>query len=171
METTTDRLTGLRLDVTTTLSVPLARLWAMVIDVPAIGTWSPECLGARWLDGATGVEPGARFTAHNRFGTDDDHIVLTADGVVTEVVAPCTLAWTMVDDDGAVGSRWRYELEPGPGGGTLVRHSFEHGPGVTGMRAEATKDPASVDRRLGQLACHMSATLAAMEQHGRQEVA
>ena len=25
-----------------------------------IGTWSPECLGARWLDGATRAEPGAR---------------------------------------------------------------------------------------------------------------
>ena len=169
--TTTDRLTGLRLDVTTTLSLPLPHVWALVSDVPAIGRWSPECLGARWLDGATGAEPGARFTAQNRFGTADDHIVLSAEGVLTEVVAPHTLAWTMVDDDGASASIWRYELMAAEGGGTLVRHSFEHGPGMTGMRANAMEDAASIDHRLGQLAGHMSATLAAMEQHGGQEVA
>ena len=171
METTTDRLTGLRLDVRTTLSVPLPPLWALVTDVPAIGTWSPEGLGATWLAGASGAVPGARFAARNRFGTDDDHVVLSAQGVVTDVRPLHTFAWTMVDDDGAVGSSWRYELEPAADGGTVVRHSFEHGPGMTGMRHDASRDPGSVDRRLGQLARHMSATLAAMEAHVRQQVA
>jgi uncharacterized protein YndB with AHSA1/START domain len=171
METTTDRLTGLRLDVSTTLSVPLPRLWTLVTDVPAIGAWSPECLGASWLDGATRAEPGARFAAQNRFGTDDDHVVLSAEGVVTEVVPLSTFAWTMVDDDGVAASCWRYELAPAEAGRTSVRHSFEHGPGMTGMRDNAASDPASVDHRLGQLARHMSATLAAMDAHIRQEVA
>lgn len=172
MEITTDRLTGLRLEVGTTLSVPLPRLWALVIDVPAIGAWSPECLGATWTAGADRAEPGARFTARNRFGTDDDHIVLSAEGVVTEVAtAPHVFAWTMVDDEGTAASWWRYELAPADGGGTFVRHSFEHGPGMTGMRDGAAHDPASIDGRLGQLARHMSATLAAMEAHIGQEVA
>jgi uncharacterized protein YndB with AHSA1/START domain len=171
METTTDRLTGLRLDVCTTLSVPLPRLWALVTDVTAIGAWSPECLGASWVAGATHAEPGARFEARNRFGTADDHIVLSASGIVTEITPPRVFAWTMVDDDGAVGSCWRYELAPAEGGGTFVRHSFEHGPGMTGMRDDAASDPASVDARLGQLARHMSATLTAMESHIRHEVA
>jgi uncharacterized protein YndB with AHSA1/START domain len=163
-------LTGLRLELTTTLPVPPATLWAMVVDVPGIGAWSPECLGATWLDGATAATPGARFAAENRFGTDDDHVVAPVQGVVTEVVPERTFAWTMLDDDDAVGSCWRYELEP-LDGGTLVRHSWQHGPGVTGMRDDATSDRGSVDRRLGTLARNMHATLVAMENHAVGAVA
>lgn len=171
METTTiDYLTGLRLELSIAVPVPIGRLWTMITDVPRIGSWSPECLGATWLDGADGAVRGARFAAENRYGTDDDHIILPAQGVVTEVVPERTFAWTMLDDDGADGSRWRYELAPIEGG-TLVRHSFEHGPGLTGLREGAAADRAAVDRRLGTLAEHMHATLVAMELHALAEVA
>ena len=171
METTTiDCLTGLRLELTTAVPVPVGRLWTIITDVSHIGSWSPECLGATWLDGSPGTVPGARFAAENRFGSDDDHIVLPAEGIVTEVVAERTFAWSMLDDDGLDGSRWRYDLTP-IDGGTLVRHSFEHGPGMTGMRDGARADRSSVDRRLGELASNMHATLVAMELHALAEVA
>src|SRR5688572_20977790 len=165
MENIIERLTGLRLELTTTLPVPPPTLWSMIVDVPAIGSWSPECIGAGWLHGATAAAPGARFAAENRFGTADEHVVLPVHGVVTEVEPARTFAWSMLDGDGAVGSRWRYDLEA-IDGGTLVRHSWEHGPGLTGMRVDATVDPSSVDRRLGTLARHMHATLVAMETSG-----
>jgi uncharacterized protein YndB with AHSA1/START domain len=170
METTIERITGLRLELTTTVHVPPAVLWTTIADVPGIGAWSPECLGASWLDGATEATPGARFAAENRFADDRGEVVLGAEGVVTDVVAGRTFAWSMLDDDGLVGSRWRYDLSP-VAGGTLVRHSWEHGPGTTGMRIDALADPPSVDRRLGTLARHMHATLVAMELHAREEVA
>jgi uncharacterized protein YndB with AHSA1/START domain len=165
MENTIECLTGLRLELTTTLPVPPTTLWSMIIDVPRVGSWSPECLDATWLDGASGPTPGARFAAENRFGTADEHVVLPVQGVVTEVEPARTFAWTMLDDDDAVGSLWRYELEA-VDGGTLVRHSWEHGPGMTGMRVDAMADRSSVDRRLGTLAHNMHATLVAMEIHG-----
>lgn len=170
MNNTNECLTGLRLELTTALPVPVDTLWAMITNVPAVGRWSPECLGATWVAGATGAAPGAHFDAENRYGTDADHVVLPAHGVVTEVVAPRTLAWTMLDDGGASGSLWRYELTP-LDGGTQVRHSFEHGPGMTGMREGAVSDRASVDRRLGELAGHMHATLVAMEREVLEGVA
>lgn len=33
-----------------------------------MGEWSPECVGAAWLDGATGPVVGARFQGRNRHG-------------------------------------------------------------------------------------------------------
>ena len=164
METTTDRLTGLRLELTTTLSRPPSCVWELVSDVPAIGSWSPECVSARWLDGASAPAPGVRFAAENRFRTGDGAVVRGVLGVVTEAVAHRTFSWDMLDEDGDVGSRWRYELAAS-GLGTRVRHTFEHGPGVTGMRLEAEGDRTSLDRRLGTLASNMSATLAAMDRH------
>jgi len=162
MDTTPDRVTGLRLDVTCTVPVAPPALWALLTDVPAIGRWSPECIGARWLDGATVAAPGARFAAQNHF---PDGVTRDVEGVVTVCDADqLACAWTMLDDDGADGSRWRYVLRPA-GAGTVVHHSFEHGPGRTGLRWLAEQDPSFVAIRLGELACNMSATLVAMERH------
>ena len=164
METTTDRLTGLRRELFTTLALPPSRVWELIADVPAIGSWSPECIGATWLDGASAAAPGARFAAENRFRTGDDSIVRAACGVVTEAAPHRTFSWDVLDEQGDVGSSWRYELTAfGPA--TRVRHTFEHGPGVTGMRLDAEADRTSLDRRLGTLATNMSATLAAMDRH------
>ncbi len=162
MDNTCDRVTGLRLELTTTVPIPTPTLWALVTDVPAIGRWSPECIGARWLDGATAAAPGARFAAQNLF---PDGVTRDVEGVVTASDADrLVFAWTMVDDDGADGSRWRYVLRPA-GAGTDVQHSFEHGPGRTGLRWLAEQDPSFVAVRLGELAGNMSATLVAMERH------
>lgn len=44
------------------------RLYALVTDVANMGRLSPECIGGRWLDGATGPAVGARFRGANRRG-------------------------------------------------------------------------------------------------------
>jgi hypothetical protein len=59
-------------------------------------------------------------------------------------------------------SIWRYELSPSGTGRTLLRHSFVHGPGASGARDHARRDPASLPRRLDQLRHNMTATLIRM---------
>ena len=41
-------------------------VYALVSDITQMGRWSPECRECRWIDGATGPTPGARFKAVNR---------------------------------------------------------------------------------------------------------
>jgi uncharacterized protein YndB with AHSA1/START domain len=154
-------LTGTSLQLTTTVGLPLSHLWGLVTDMPRIAEWSPECIEVTWAAPAPGCTPGARFGARNRF---PDGVVRSVVGVVTAVVPTRRLAWAMLDDDGAVGSRWTYDLAVGPTPAqTAVTHRFEHGPGATGLRAVVAVDPAAMARRLGELAANMSATLAAME--------
>jgi uncharacterized protein YndB with AHSA1/START domain len=43
-------------------------LYAMVSDVTSMGSWSPETTACRWIGGATGPVPGARFKGTNRNG-------------------------------------------------------------------------------------------------------
>lgn len=44
------------------------RVWALVSDLPRMGEWSNENVGGRWVDGATGPAPGAKFRGRNRNG-------------------------------------------------------------------------------------------------------
>jgi len=146
-------LTGARVEVTMTLEVPINVLWDRVSDVTQIGRFSPECFEAKMTD-------AHHFVGRNRFL--EGH-VSEALGIVTERKAPTTFAWTMLDDTGDNGSFWRYDLSPGVEPGTsVVRHSFEHGPGNTGLRVIAVTDSAVIPVRLGRLAQNMSATLLAM---------
>jgi hypothetical protein len=151
--TTHDLLTGARLEVTVTLPVPINVLWDRISDVTQIGGFSPECVDATLID-------ANRFIGRNRF--PEGHVG-EALGIITERVPLTTFAWTMLDDAKEAGSFWRYELRPGEVPGTTVaRHSFEHGPGVTGLRVLADVDIAAIPQRLGRLASNMSATLFAM---------
>ena len=148
-----DLLTGARVEVTVTLPVPINVLWDRISDVTQIGSFSPECFEATLID-------ANRFIGRNRF--PEGHVG-EALGIITERTTLTTFAWTMLDDAKAVGSFWRYDLTPGEAPGTTVaRHSFEHGPGVTGLRVLADADPAAIPERLGRLASNMSATLFAM---------
>jgi uncharacterized protein YndB with AHSA1/START domain len=155
-----DDITGQRVDVTLTLDVPRPRLWELITDVSRIGEWSPECVSARWLDP---MAPGARFEGHNRYPNGQ---VASATCVVTEVVRPSVFAWVVLDGSGhpdRPAAIWRYELLPGDTPEqTVVRHSFEHGPGGSGARAiAAERDPGMVGR-LAQLRHNMITTLTAM---------
>jgi uncharacterized protein YndB with AHSA1/START domain len=173
METPHQPLTGTSLALTTTVALPRAQLWELVTDMPRVAEWSPECIEVTWAGDETATV-GARFSARNRF---PDGVVRDGVGIVTEVVPTRRLAWVMLDDNGAVGSQWSYDLAAGPSPRcTIVHHRFEHGPGVTGLRIVAASDPTAVARRLGELAANMSATLAAMERlttsaHDGMEVA
>src|SRR5262245_3747621 len=168
-QTRIDRLTGLRLALTVTVAMPMRSLWELVADVTRIGLWSPECIDATWLDPSRAGQVGARFSARNRFAGG---ITRNTTGRLTHVEPPTVFGWTVLDDTGAVGSRWRYELEPGARSDeTVVRHRFEHGPGMTGLRELARQDESAIPERLAQLARNMSGTLLAMERYASAEAA
>ncbi|WP_189928907.1 SRPBCC family protein [Streptomyces sulfonofaciens] len=155
-----DGVTGARVDVEGEFGVSPERLWDVLTDVTRIGEFSPECVGGAWVDEQRpGPRAGASFRGRNRFA--DDHVV-EVHCVVTRAERPGAFAWVVLDrseDPASPGSLWSYELRPGATpGSTLVRHSFEHGPGDTGAR----RQPEAFPERLEQLRAHMTRTLAAM---------
>ena len=48
------------------IQAPPGLLYDLVSDVPRTPEWSPEVISCRWLDGAAGAAPGARFSARNK---------------------------------------------------------------------------------------------------------
>lgn len=120
-----DLITGAGVTVTVIVPLPRERMWELITAVERIGEWSPETVGASWSG-------EGRFTGRNRF---PDGAEFTVSCVVTECREHQVFAWDVLDDTGEAGSCWRYELTDGTGPGTtVVRQSFQHGPGTTGAR-------------------------------------
>ncbi|WP_377270177.1 SRPBCC family protein [Peterkaempfera sp. SMS 1(5)a] len=161
-------VTGARVDVELVVEAPRALLWERIIDVTRTAEWSPECVHAAWLDAADPrPRTGARFEARNRYPDGQELAVVCQ---VTAVDPPRTFAWSVLCDDedpASPGSLWRYDLLPGGAPGlTLVRQSFVHGPGRTGLSVAAESDPARAAAvlagRLEQLRRNMTRTIDAM---------
>jgi uncharacterized protein YndB with AHSA1/START domain len=97
------------------IEAPAERVWAMVSDATRIGEWSPEAVGAEWLDGANGPSIGARFKGRNkRKGS------WTTTCTVTAASAPREFAFVVGKGETA----WHYQLAP-QDGGCQVTESFE----------------------------------------------
>jgi uncharacterized protein YndB with AHSA1/START domain len=157
-------VTGVATEVEYVTDVPVERVWELITEIGRIGEWSPETAWAAWRPGDA-PRPGARFDARNDFGPGESFPV---ECVVTAAERPAVFEWVVLDDDRDVerpGSVWRYELEPA-GAGTLVRHRFSHGPGLTGLREGVRQDPdraeVVVAHRLARLRENMTRTLDAM---------
>lgn len=107
----------------TEINRPPDEVWAAIADVTRIGQWSPECVAARWVGGATGPTVGACFEGDN----------------AVKVAGRTVKKWTTTSEvTGAEpGKRfefvaegyttWRYDLERSPTG-TKVTESFEYEP-------------------------------------------
>lgn len=103
---------------TATIAAPAGSLYALVSDVTRMGEWSPENVGGRWLDGATGPAAGARFRGSNRRGWrrwTTTCTVVTAD-------PGCAFAFD-VSVAGIPASRWTYEFRP-DGDATVVTETW-----------------------------------------------
>lgn len=94
-------------------------VWALVGDVVRMGEWSPVCRRVDYLDGATSPSVGARFIGHNRQWGARWSRTCIIDGCVPQR----ELEFHTLFRD-AVGTRWRYRLEPSNGGTRLVE-SYE----------------------------------------------
>jgi hypothetical protein len=97
-------------------------VWDVVRDVTRVGEWSHECVGAKWLGGATSAAPGVRFRGRNRNG-------ILRWGRVCEIVdaRPWEIAWrtqpTLLYPDS---SEWRISLHPlDDGARTRIVQTFQ----------------------------------------------
>lgn len=144
--------------------------WDLVTDIGRIGEFSPECIGARWMDGSSGPSVGARFEGTNRAfdETDDTELIWIRPCTVTAAEAPGRFSYTVGDRyDGTPASSWDIEIEPTPTG-CRVTQRFEHlAQGLSGIRHQCDDDPdraeSIVKERVEQLTAGMNQTLRRMK--------
>jgi len=110
---------GTKGEASTQINVPPEKLYEIVSDVRRMGDWSPECVGAEWIDGATGPAVGARFKGSNKRGmarwSTKPRVVTADEGKEFAFVT------THLGKDA---TKWSYRFEPADGG-TKVTESFE----------------------------------------------
>src|SRR5262245_31328968 len=158
--------TGAQVEVVLVAEQEPAAVWSLITDVARVGEWSPECVGGRWLDGAS-PRPGARFEGNNRFAGG---FTSTVTCVVTQAQQPEVFEWVVLDPSespDSPGSIWRYELTAGDRPGqTKVLHRFVHGTGETGLARAMRANPAQAGQilheRLEPLRKQRTRTLEAM---------
>lgn len=110
MPETTDPAAS-RDSVTLRIAAPADRLYDIVSDITQMGRLSPECVGGRWLAGATGPAVGARFKGTNKRGF--------ARWSTTNEVVGADRGREFAFETKQSGTRWAYRFEP-DGDGTLV---------------------------------------------------
>ncbi|WP_129843623.1 SRPBCC family protein [Streptomyces sp. RFCAC02] len=157
-------VTGAGVEVVLTAPLPRGHVWDLVTDLALIAACSPECHHAAWLtEGTPAARPGARFEGRNRYPDGTTASVICE---VTEAEPGSVFAWMVLDPTGdprRPASLWRYDLTPAATPGhTVVRHRFTHGPGDSGARDAARRDPAGFADRLAALRHNMARTLDAM---------
>jgi Polyketide cyclase / dehydrase and lipid transport len=107
-------------EVSTVVAAPPAEVYDLVADVTRTPDFSPEVVSCRWLDGATGPAPGARFEAVNtsaagRSWKNRPVVTVAERGREFAFARTEPLAGTIA---------WRYRFEP-VDGGTRVVESYE----------------------------------------------
>jgi hypothetical protein len=152
----------------TSVSCSPEEAWDLITTVSRIGEFSPECIAAEWIDGATGPDVGARFAGTNSRRQGDDEIVWIRPCTVTVSVPGQRFAYVVGDRYNATpAGEWEYRLEDA-NGTTNITETFRHLPdGLSGIRGMADAEPEKAEgivaRRREALTNAMNATLAAMK--------
>jgi nitroreductase len=136
-------------------------VWDLVSDIDLPARFSTEFLGAEWAGDERGV--GAVFHGRNHHEA------------IGEWTTPCfvdareehrAFGWRTSDRD-EPGARWRFDVEPRPGG-TRLRFSYVMGPGASGttmaIAAHAGKEARVLRRRLGEVHANMQRTVEGVKQ-------
>jgi uncharacterized protein YndB with AHSA1/START domain len=158
------------LDVRASVEVecPPTAAWRLITDIARIAEFSPECVAARWLDGAEGPEVGARFEGTNRVGDGDGAYTWIRPCTVTACDPNRVFAYDVGDRyDGTAASTWTFVLEPAADG-CRIQQTFRHAPdGLSGLREIADSDPVQAEDiirlRAADLQTGMTRTLHAMK--------
>lgn len=129
-------------------------IYDLVADVTRIGEWSPECLSARWIDGAAEAAVGARFKGDNKLG----FAKWSTKSTITEADRGQAFAFQV---DGKAGPTWRYEFEPVAGGTRVVESMTQEAPVNAFVRFLQRRN--GVTDRRAHMAEGMAATLEGME--------
>jgi ligand-binding SRPBCC domain-containing protein len=103
------------------IAAPAEAVWALVADLPRMGEHSPENMGGRWTNGATGPALGAVFAGANRNGvrrwSTKATVVDCSPGTSFEIAissGPIPIA------------NWRYEFEERPEGCRVTESWADH---------------------------------------------
>jgi uncharacterized protein YndB with AHSA1/START domain len=94
-------------------------VWNLVSDVTLMPQWSPECIKAEWVDGASAPKVGAEFHGYNRLGSVEWNMRCA----ITECEPGRRFAFS-VPPDSPHATLWRFELTPA-GTGTRLTESFD----------------------------------------------
>ena len=141
--------------VTRDIAAPADRVWAMVSDLTRMGEWSPENEGARWLGGASGPKPGAKFRGTNRIGKRK----WTTLGTVVDV-EPARKFSFRISAMGIKVADWGYNLDSTATGCRVTESWSDQRPGwfkpiakmVTGVGDRAAHNRAGMEQTLERLA-------------------
>ena len=106
--------------VSVEIAAPPEIVYRLLADVRRMGEWSPECVRCRWLGGAEGARPGARFKGTSRNGW---HRWSTRSTIV--VADPGRVLTFDVTYLGLAVARWSYEFGSSPTGSTVVTESVD----------------------------------------------
>lgn len=91
-----------------TIDASPERVYEIVSDIAQMGRLSPECTGGRWIGKPGRAEAGARFLGFNKRGW-------FRWATVNQVVA-AEPGREFTFDTKQSGTRWRFRIEPEPGG-------------------------------------------------------
>jgi len=145
-------------EVVTLLDAPPSVIWDVLADLSLTPRLNRETVETEWVDPSSGWVTGAVFRATNRMGSTE----WTVDCHVTVADRPRELGWTVLDP-GHPSSTWWYRLSETGGGGTEVRHGFQHGPNISGVRMMIDREPERAEEivagRVAMLTANMRHTL------------
>src|SRR5688572_21831548 len=100
------------ISISTEVAADPLTVWSMVTNLPGMGEFSPENIGGRWVNGATGPAVGAEFRGTNRNGAKLWHTKVR--------VVACETGRLFTFDVrtpfGVRVSRWSYVITPTPTG-------------------------------------------------------
>ena len=121
------------------IAAPPEQVWEFVSDINIPARFSDEFQGADWVD-ANGPHEGASFIGRNE--RKEAGRVWQTTSYVVACDPPRTFAWHVNDRD-QPSARWRFELEPIPGG-TRLSQRLVIGPSLsaTGRAMEANPEQA-----------------------------
>lgn len=145
---------SLNITIERTIDASPEVVYDLVADVTRIGEWSPECLRAEWLNGATEAAVGVEFKGFNKLG----FVKWATKPTITEAERGRSFAFQV---PGKFGPQWRYDLEPTEDGGTRVVHSVVQ-EGTTPAYIRFLQRRNGVTDRHAHLAEGMATTLAGM---------
>jgi uncharacterized protein YndB with AHSA1/START domain len=154
---------GMGVTVQLPMACPPGAFFDLITSVERMGEFSPECAGARWVEGFPTHAVGGRFEGLNRIEDDGDTYEWTRPCDVVAYDPPRHFAYTVGDRfDGTPATRWTFRVVP-TDSGCVVEQQFEHLPdGLSGARLQAEQvddAEALIAQRRGMLRDGMTQTL------------
>ncbi|HWL98359.1 MAG TPA: SRPBCC family protein [Nocardioidaceae bacterium] len=102
-----------------------AAIYALISDLPRMGSWSPECTGITWRGPVRSPEAGARFIGHNRRGK----VCWSTFGEVVTADPGRTFAFEITVGPVKV-ARWEYAIDASERGCTVTERWTDRRPRV-----------------------------------------